>query len=189
MKEAYAIELLFNKEFTDYVRSLWESCSDNSLSNQMRSIKGDVVPHISLGIYEDVSEAEIVSIFNRYKKFDESKAYFESSAVCMFKKTHVTYINVNVNRDMLNYFENVFNFFSAISDKCSPFYLPYVIIPHISIAQCDDFQQAKKCWEHVVDKFVPQKLLMEKIALFKLFFNEERVLVECRKIDEKLLLE
>ena len=127
-------------------------------------------------VYEDVKDDEIMHLFKRYKNIKETKSYFESSSICMFKQTNVTYINVNVNRDMLNYFENVYNFFVSISGKCYPYYLPYVIIPHISIAKCNNFEQAKKCWGYVADKFNPQKLLVEKIALFKLYFDDDHKL-------------
>ena len=189
MKVGYAIELLFDREFDDYVRTLWQSCSDNNLSKYMKNIKGDVIPHIALSVYEDVDEETITSLFTRYKNVKEHKAYFESGAICMFKATNVTYLNVNVNRDMLNFFENVYHFFVSISAKCSPYYLPYVIIPHISIAKCDEFEDAKKCWCHVADIFEPQRLLVEKVALFKLYFDDEHRLVDVKLMDEKVLLD
>jgi|GEM_PF-5493512 len=187
MKEGYSIELIFNNKFDSYVRNLWKSCADNSLSKHMNSIKGDVIPHIALSVYENVTEKEIIPLFKRYRNVTEKKAIFESSSICMFKATNVTYINVNVNRDMLNYFENVYHFFVSISDKCSPYYLPYVIIPHISIAKNDNFEDAKSTFCHVADVFEPQTFMVEKIALFKLYFNDDNHLIKCEKIDEKLL--
>ena len=187
MTTGYSIELLFNKEFDEYVRSLWQSCKQQNLSNYMLDIQGDVMPHIALSVYENVSEDEITSLFELYKNVPEKVSCFESSAICMFKKTLVTYINVNVNRDMLNYFENIHHFFVNISSKCSPYYLPYTIIPHISVARCDDIDRAKKCWSYIADTFEPQKLVVQKIALFKLIFDDDHKLVKCTFIDEKVL--
>ncbi|MEX1377783.1 MAG: hypothetical protein AB1Z23_10000 [Eubacteriales bacterium] len=187
MKEGYSIELLFDKNFESYVHDLWLSCAENNLSNYMTSIEGDSVPHIALSVYESVDKQEIQSLFDRYKNVDIIKAEFQSSAICMFKATNVIYINVNVNRDMLNYFEDVYHFFVGISDKCSPYYLPYVIIPHISIAKCNDFEKAKKCWMHIANIFQPQKFWVEKIALFKLYFDDNNQLTKCKKVDEIML--
>ena len=187
MKEGYSIELLFNKEFESYVRSLWQSCSDNHLSDYMISIDGDVIPHIALSVYENVEKEAIQPLFTRFKNVEIKKAQFQSSAICMFKATNVIYINVNVNRDMLNYFEDVYHFFVDLSDKCSPYYLPYVIIPHISIAKCSDFEKAKVCWAHVADMFQPQLFWAEKIALFKLYFDDDNQLTKCIKVDEIIL--
>jgi len=187
MTTGYAIELLFDKEFENYVRSLWDGCAQNKLSDHMISIEGDVIPHIALSVYEGIADEDIVPLFERYKNVAESKACFQSSSVCMFKQTLVNYLNVNVNRDMLNYFENVYHFFIELSSKCSSYYLPYTIIPHISISKCSNIEDAKKCFGYIADNFNEQQLLVEKVALFKLYFDDNHTLVKCEKMDEKVL--
>lgn len=187
MKIGYAIELLFDDKFDSYIRSLWDSCQINGLSNHMFDIEGDVVPHIALSVYEGITDDDIIPLFERYKNVNENKSVFHSSAVCLFKQTLVTYLNVNVNRDMLNYFENIYHFFIELSGKCSQYYLPYNIIPHISISKCDSLDDAKRCFGSVADIFEPQQLLTEKIALFKLYFDDNHKLIKCEKMDEKVL--
>ncbi len=187
MTTGYSIELLFDDEFSAYVTGLWQSCKKNNFSHYMQSIKGDVTPHIALSLYEGVHEEKITSLFKRYKNVKERSASFESTAVCMFKDTFVTYINVNVNRNMLNYFENIYNFFAEISDNCSPYYVPSMIIPHISISKCTSLQESKTCWNHIADVFERKTLTVKKIALFRLIFDDEHKLTECNFLDEKIL--
>lgn len=188
MKTGYAIELLFDNNFENYVCSLWDDCAKHNYSDHMTQIEGDVIPHIALSVYEDITDDDIIPLFNRYKNVKENKASFNSSAVCMFKQTLVTYLNVNVNRDMLNYFENVYHFFIELSSKCSAYYLPYTIIPHISIAKSDSIGDAKECFGFIADRFEPQQLIVEKIALFKLYFDDNHKLIKCQKMDEKDLV-
>jgi len=189
MTIGYSIDLLFDKEFESYVKGLWKGCAKKGFACRLSSVEGDVMPHIAISLYENIEDDEIIPLFERYKNIDEKKAEFLSSAVCLFKNTYVTYINVNVNRSMLDYFENAYHFFSALSDKSSPYYVPYSIIPHVSISRCDSLKKAKKCWNYVADVFQPQKFTVGKIGLFKLWFDDAHVLKRCVLVDEKVLME
>ena len=187
MTTGYSIELLFDEEFSAYVRRLWQGCSENRFCHYMHDIKGDVTPHIAMSVYENIAEDDITSLFERYKNVEEYKSSFESTAVCMFKETLVTYINVNVNRNMLNYFENVYHFFVDLADNCSPYYLPTLIIPHVSISRCQNMEEAKRCLCYTAGVFEHRKLTIEKIALFRLHFDDSHKLVQCDFMDAKEL--
>lgn len=181
MKTIYAVDLLFDKQFDKYIRSMWHKCEEAGVCSFMLGCKG-AEPHMAVAVYEGIDRNTLQKLFDQLKQctMPISTVYFPS--VCLFKTTKVTFLNTVATKELVGYIETIHTAFSEVADKCSEYYKPEYIVPHVSLGKNDTIEEAKATFNFVLDSFIPRKAQIVAVELVEIKMADGGCL-DCMLID------
>lgn len=179
----YAIEVLFEEVFDQYVRDLWEQCHVNSLSSFMDQVVG-TEPHIALAVYENIDGEHLNKKFNEFIRQDLLGFELIFDAVAMFRTSKVTFLQPNTKQELVDLMMDVHQYFQEFKGSSSVFYSPERWFPHVTIAKNKTVEQLKNTASYVIGCFKPQITHVKKLVLVEIEYLDDEII--CKNVAEKL---
>lgn len=184
--KSYAIEVLFNQEFDEYVRDLWRQCDINNVSSFMNQVKG-TEPHIALAVYESIDLEKVKTRFNEFINQDLFSFELVFDAVGIFQTSNVTFLQPNVKMEFTDLMMQVHEYFQDFKNQTNLYYSPERWFPHVTVAKNNTSDELKKTIEFIIERFNPQKAKVKRLVLVEIEYIDGNVI--CRNIGSKELEE
>jgi len=174
----YAVELFLNEEANQYIRSIWEELSNENIDSSLKDIK-EICPHITLAVYEDINEKELIEEFRIFKSnFKPIDTYFDILGT--FPMTGTCFVKPTVTEELLNIHIKYCEKFKAFNEKANPYYLPGRWNPHCTLAIGLSTEKLKEVFNFSVDRFKPLRATLTDIALIKIDFKDDKCVGSIR---------
>lgn len=179
----YAIEVFFDQEFDQYVRSLWKQCDDNNLSSFMNQVEG-TEPHIALAVYENIDLEKVQKQFEELAKQELIGFELIFDAVGIFPTSNVTFLQPNVKPEFVDLMMKIHEHFADFKNNLNVYYSVERWFPHVTVAKNHTAAELRKTLEYIMDKFNPQVARVTRLVLVEIEYTDGNVI--CRNIESKV---
>ncbi len=171
----YLISAYFDEKSTATIRRIIDAAYNETGNDFM--IKNQVPPHMTIGAFEQKSDAAAKRLFESMTDGFKSDSILVASVGEFFP--YVIYLEAVQNRYLYELSELVYSNLQTEPDtRINKFYMPFQWIPHITIGKTLDKPQMIKAFEVLQESFRPFEARIERFGLSKP--NPHRDLAERR---------
>lgn len=180
--KAYAIELLFDSKFDDYVRSLWNKCSKNGEISYMDSIEG-IEPHIALAVYSGETITGIEDKFKDLQRYQIRPINLFFDALAVFKATNVIHISPNNSIQLMELMTLLHQELETYEEHCNPYYKLDRWNPHVTLSKCSSTKETLETFKTLLDSFEVIEAVADRLALIEIYYDSNGECVGSHEIN------
>lgn len=168
----FAVELFFNKEFDEYVRTVWMHFDKVGISHFMNRFE-NLSPHITLAVYTDISDLEgFIEQLTIY--FDHvSPLRLRFDIVATFPTSGMIFLAPTMTDELQRVHKDFYKKLHQYNNQASIYYRPNQWNPHCTLGTHLSREAIAKGIHDVVKGFEPMDGIIERMSLVKIELSEK----------------
>ncbi|WP_425448795.1 2'-5' RNA ligase family protein [Dethiothermospora halolimnae] len=166
----YSIELYFNKDFEEILKSYWKELYDKGICDFMYKEAGR--PHLALLVFDDkVDEGKLTEVYKLFSNEIQKFSLYMASIGVFPSSGGVSFIKPKVTNELLDLHKKLYKIAvnSGLDSNIDELYKPNLWVPHCTMTIGIDNDRLMKGLSLLVNRFKVMEGKVESIALTRFY--------------------